>query len=78
MQQGAATLHADGTIIYCNQRLAEMVKMPLEKLTGKALHDFIASDDRPVYHSLLRQGRTRSSRGEARLRQTDGGRCRCI
>jgi PAS domain S-box-containing protein len=73
MQQGAATLHADGTIIYCNQRLAEMVKMPLEKLTGRALHDFIASDDRPVYDGLLRQGRTRSSRGEAQLRQTDGG-----
>src|SRR5262245_40410590 len=28
MQQGAATLHADGTIAYSNQRLADLLKMP--------------------------------------------------
>ena len=73
MQQGAATLQADGTIVYCNRRLAELLEMPHEKLIGAALHDFVATDDRPVYDNLLWQGQTRSGRGEARLRRADGG-----
>src|SRR5215467_7392146 len=28
MQQGVATLHEDGTIVYSNQRLAELIKVP--------------------------------------------------
>src|SRR5262245_31405369 len=37
MQQGAATLYADGTIAWCNRRLAEMLKVPQEKLLGSLL-----------------------------------------
>ncbi len=72
MQQGAATLQADGTIVYSNRRLAELLKTPHEKLIGAALQDFIATDDRPLYDNLLWQGRNRSGRGEARLRRADG------
>lgn len=72
MQQAALTLHADGTIVYCNRRLPELVKMPHEKLIGMALRDFIASEDQKIYENLLWQGRTRAGRGEARLRRTDG------
>ncbi len=72
MQQGAATLQADGTIVYCNLRLADLLKMSHEKLIGAALHDFIATDDRALYDNLLWQGRSRSGRGEARLRRADG------
>lgn len=72
MQQAALTLHADGTIVYCNRRLAELVKMPHEKLIGMALRDFIAIDDHKIYENLLWQGRTRSGRGEARLLPRDG------
>ena len=73
MQQGAAMLQADGNIIYCNSRLAELLKIPHERAIGTALHDFILSDDRSIYDDLLSQGRTRSGRGEVRLRQRDGG-----
>jgi PAS domain S-box-containing protein len=72
MQQGAATLHGDGTIMYCNQRLADLLKIPHEKLIGAALHDFIPSEDRSVYDNLLWQCQTGSGRGEARLRRGDG------
>src|SRR5262245_9115423 len=30
MQQGAATLHGDGTIAYCNKQLAELLHVPHE------------------------------------------------
>jgi PAS domain S-box-containing protein len=72
MQQGVATLQADGVIAYGNRRLAELLKVPNEELVGAFLRDFIAPDDLPTYENLLWQGRTRSGRGEARLRRSDG------
>jgi PAS domain S-box-containing protein len=72
MQQGAATLLADGSIVYCNLRLAELLLVPHAKVVGAALHDFVAPADRPAYDHLLEQGRGGSGRGEARLRRSDG------
>src|SRR5262249_30919248 len=73
IQQGVATVHADGTIAYCNLRLAELIKVPHEKLTGAALHEFVVSADRYLYEDLLARGRDGVGQGEARLRQADGG-----
>jgi PAS domain S-box-containing protein len=72
MQQGAATLHADGTIAWCNRQLADLLKMPHEKLIGAALHDFVSPDSCVVYQNLLWQGQTRSGRGEMHLLRQDG------
>ena len=49
MNEGAATLAPDGTILYCNRRLADMLQVPLEKLVGSPLKPFVA----PAYHSLF-------------------------
>jgi PAS domain S-box-containing protein len=72
MQQGAATLHPDGTIVYCNRRLAELLELPHEKLIGASLSDFFASEDRTIHDDLLRQGQRGSGRAEANLRRKDG------
>src|SRR5262245_14713566 len=72
MQQGAATLQLDGTISYCNLRLADLLGISHERLIGCALHDFVVKEDRSLYESLLWHGRTRSGRGEIRLRRRDG------
>jgi PAS domain S-box-containing protein len=72
MQQGVATLHADGTIFYCNRRLADLLKMPREKLIGARLGELIVPDDRAGYQKLLRQGTAGSARGEVRLGRADG------
>ncbi len=37
MQEGAITASEDGLILYCNQRFAEMVKMPLENVIGAGI-----------------------------------------
>jgi len=72
MQQGAAMLHLDGSIVYSNRRFAEMLNVPHEQLIGKLLDEYIALEDRPIYDNLLGQGQTRTARGEARLRRSDG------
>src|SRR3982751_402495 len=37
MGQGAATLGADGTVLYANSRFAELLAAPLEKVVGAGL-----------------------------------------
>src|SRR5262245_5402934 len=41
MLQAVATLHPDGTIVYANGRLADLLLTPLEKLAGSSLLDHI-------------------------------------
>ena len=37
MQEGAITVSEDGLILYCNQRFADMVKLPLERVIGAGI-----------------------------------------
>ena len=37
MKQGVATLHEEGSIVYCNQRLAEFLKVPHVRAVGARL-----------------------------------------
>ena len=34
MNEGAATLDIDGMVLYCNQRLADLLEMPMEQIIG--------------------------------------------
>jgi len=61
MSEGAATLMLDGTILYCNQRLADMLQIPLERLVGTRLDSYVVAIDQPACSTLLstcRQERT--------------------
>lgn len=42
MQEGAVTVSADGLILYANQRFAEMLKMPLEKVISAPAAEFLS------------------------------------
>ena len=44
MNQGVAILAPDYSIFYCNSQLASMSKVPLEKMIGKKITDFIPED----------------------------------
>src|ERR1043166_7540346 len=37
MNEGALTVLADGTILYCNKRFAEMVRTPATKIIGSRI-----------------------------------------
>ncbi len=41
MQEGAVTLAPDGLILHCNPRFAEMLGMPLDRVTGSNIFRFI-------------------------------------
>src|ERR1043165_10191035 len=43
MQEGAATLSVTGDIVYCNQRFADLVHVPLEQVFGASIGRFLPS-----------------------------------
>jgi PAS domain S-box-containing protein len=72
MSEGAVTISADETLVYCNQSFALMVETPHERLIGTSLSSYIANDDIPYFLELLETAKTTHSRGELQLRRVDG------
>lgn len=72
MNQGAATLLADGTVLYCNNCFAEMLKMPTEKVVGFSIRDFVAPADRQAFEDLLREGENTKTKAEITFNLNDG------
>jgi PAS domain S-box-containing protein len=67
MNQGAVTLSADGSILYCNRRFADLLKTPLEKIVGRAFDTFVAPCERAAFAALLEGARSGGSAGEIAL-----------
>jgi len=55
MNEGAVTLSKEGLIIYCNQKLAELVHEPIERLIGSYFKRFIVPNDKSRFDKLLAQ-----------------------
>jgi PAS domain S-box-containing protein len=72
MGEGVATLTMDNTILYGNVQLANIMKLPLEKLIGQNLIDFIPSDDLEKYKKIFNNGLKRESKGEITIKSSDG------
>jgi PAS domain S-box-containing protein len=72
MNEGAATLTTEGTILFCNQRLADMVGIAPERLLGSALGSILHQDERPGLKEWLQLALNRDIRGERRFLRTDG------
>ena len=68
MGEGAATLAADGTILYCNLRLAELFKVPLERIIGSQFVSFLLPTDRRAFDALLQGARDGRMDGQVYLR----------
>jgi PAS domain S-box-containing protein len=68
MNEGAATLLPDGSMLYCNKAFADMLTMPIEKLIGFSIYDFIDQSDRQAFEDLLRQGERAKARAELAFR----------
>src|SRR3712207_2921174 len=46
MQEGAATVNKDGAIIYSNRRFAELLDVPLQRVVGASIDQFVQPSDR--------------------------------
>jgi len=55
MNEGALTLTANKTILYANQRFAQMVRCPLEQIMGTSFRRFLSPTDRPKLRALLKR-----------------------
>jgi PAS domain S-box-containing protein len=54
MNEGAATLMSDGTVLYCNKCFAALLGVSLEKVIGLSLGDFVAPSSAGALHAILR------------------------
>ena len=72
MSDGAATLSADGVVLYCNRRFAQLVRAPQERVIGATLTSFIAPADAPAVAGLLQTAATARAEAELTGRSADG------
>ncbi|MCX6925676.1 MAG: PAS domain S-box protein [Verrucomicrobia bacterium] len=64
MNEGAATLAPDGTILYCNSRFAEMVATPAEQAIGSSLWQCVVPAQQPIAHALVATAQRAGARAE--------------
>jgi PAS domain S-box-containing protein len=67
MNQGAVTLSANGSILYCNRRFAELLKTPIEEIVGLEFSAFVAPSERASFAVLLEAARMGGSATEITL-----------
>ncbi len=67
IDEGAATVANDGTVLYANRSFAEIFGVPLGKFVGSALSDSVSGDDQKVLSSLIADANGGVVRGEIRL-----------
>jgi two-component system, NarL family, sensor kinase len=67
IDEGAATLADDGTVLYANRSFAEIFEVALEKFIGAPLNDFVFGEDRELLAQLIADANINIVRGEIRL-----------
>lgn len=72
IDEGAATLSDDGTVLYSNKSFAAIFDVPLEKFIGSPIESFVSGDDLEDLRALFENAKNGSARGEIRLRTTNG------
>ena len=71
MNEGAATLASDGTVLFCNQRFADIVKGSLEKVIGSSIYQYVSSTELQLFEASLEQASKGNCKTELAL-QTGG------
>jgi PAS domain S-box-containing protein len=71
MNEGASTILANGTILYCNNRFAELMAAPSAKIIGSNFSKFIAENEMPNFEKLLKEGLIFKTSGEIKCLTND-------
>ena len=64
MNEGAASLTADGTVMFCNRRLSEILGVKPGEVLGSPISSYVAEDQRGAFGLLLAAAATAPRRGE--------------
>jgi len=70
MNEGAVTLSPEGTILYCNQRFANLLQAPLEQVIGSSIQECFVRED--AFDSLAQKNVRGTAEGH--LQRADGAR----
>jgi PAS domain S-box-containing protein len=73
VQQGAATLSPEGSIVYVNQRLAALLGQSRAQLLGKPFVDLVSQTDRETLASALATGRDGTAQCRVAMPRMNGG-----
>ena len=68
MKEGAVTLNREGLILYSNSQFASMVDMPLTKVIGLPINDFIPDKFKSIFREIIEAGWESDSKGEIYLK----------
>jgi PAS domain S-box-containing protein len=68
MSEGAATIARDGTVLYCNGRLAELIHWPRGRVIGSLLQSLVVQAERDTLQILLATAQKKIVKGEFTLR----------
>ena len=71
MNEGAAVLSSDHTVLHCNNRFANLLGAELQSVIGSSIEGLVCPDDRQVLDALLERGSHRPCRGEVCLQSPD-------
>jgi PAS domain S-box-containing protein len=74
MNEGAATLDKDGTVLYGNASFARILGVPLEDVIGTPLQKYFTLQEQLKLRALIGDGLEGESRGEVSLARSDGQR----
>jgi PAS domain S-box-containing protein len=73
MNEGAATIAADRTLLYCNQQLASLLGLPLDQIMGRRLDEFLDVDALAFLKVLIARALTgAAAKAELTMRSLDG------
>lgn len=72
IQEGAVTLGEDGTVLYCNCCLANMLEIPHSRVIGQPMQVFVMPEDEAVFTRMLVDAARAPVRRELTLRTAGG------
>ena len=67
MQEGAVTLSQDGTVLYCNRCLSDLLGVPQQRVVGQMLRSFVMRGDAAAFDQLFAGARHAGARSELSL-----------
>lgn len=78
MSEGALLLSPEGTVLYGNVALAELLRCPLSEVMGRSFTDFVPAEAQVHWAELLAQGWETRVRGELPLETCQGAQRPCM
>jgi len=70
MNEGAATLSTGGVILYANASLAKMLGLPLDRVLGSTLRNYLPPADQPEFDVILARTGIKPGHGEINLKNS--------